>query len=364
MFRKILLPIICLLLPVFATVADELTLQKNAPTSYVVKKGDTLWDISAIFLKQPWLWPKLWRLNPEINNPHLIYPGDELRLVYDEKGQPMLVKGKPELKWSPKARIQLKEQSPVSIISLSEIAAYIRYENLFTQQQVDNLPYVLGSNEGHKSSVESFKVYVKGNLVVGNAYGLYDKGEKIIDPQTQELLGYYAKFLGTGKAVTAGNIENKIPATLYVDSVKQEIHSGVLVMPINDGQLLPAYYTMQAADKNIDGKIISAATGNREFAKLDVVMINRGQQDSVNLGDIMSINRQSPNVIETADGPIYSKDASSWNRLAKSADSDYEMPTETIGKVMIFKLYDKVSMGLILTTQKPVRLQDTVAAPF
>ena len=78
--------------------ADELTLNKNAPKSYIVKKGDTLWDISEIFLNQPWLWPKLWRLNPDINNPHLIYPGDELRLVFDEKGQPMLVRGKPELK--------------------------------------------------------------------------------------------------------------------------------------------------------------------------------------------------------------------------------------------------------------------------
>ena len=88
--------------------ADELKIKPDAPKSYIVKKGDTLWDISGIFLNQPWLWPKLWRLNPEINNPHLIYPGDELRLVFDEQGQPMLVKGKPELKWSPKIRKQLK----------------------------------------------------------------------------------------------------------------------------------------------------------------------------------------------------------------------------------------------------------------
>lgn len=100
MLRKILITI-ALLIP-FASVADVLTLKKNAPKSYTVVKGDTLWDISGIFLNQPWLWPKLWRLNPEINNPHLIYPGDVLRLVFDEKGQPMLVKGKPELKWSPK----------------------------------------------------------------------------------------------------------------------------------------------------------------------------------------------------------------------------------------------------------------------
>lgn len=364
MFKKVLISILCILLPVYAAIADELTIQKNAPTSYVVKKGDTLWDISAVFLKQPWLWPKLWRLNPEINNPHLIYPGDELHLVYDKKGQPMLVKGKPNLKWSPKARKQLKEQNPVSIISLSEIAPYIRYESLLTQQQVDTLPYVLGSNKGQKSSIDDFKIYIKGNLKLGQSYGFYNKGKKIVDPETQELIGYYAKFISAGKVIRTGDIENNTPATIYLNSVKREVHSGDLVLPINEGQLLPAYYTMQAADKKIKGLIIKAATDNREFAKLDVVMINKGQEDNVKLGDIMSINRQSPQVIETVHGPMYSKDASSWDRLTQSNDSDYQMPVETLGKLMIFKTYQKVSMGLILTTKQPVRLQDNVTAPF
>jgi len=364
MLKKILLSIICVILPLSSVLADQLTLQNNAPKSYVVKKGDTLWDISTVFLKQPWLWPKLWRLNPEINNPHLIYPGDELRLVYDEQGQPMLVKGKPELKWSPKVRKKLKEQSPVSIVSLSEIAPYIRYENLFSQQQIDDLPYVLGSSEGKKSSLDSFKLYISSDLVVGKAYGIYYKGDKIIDPKSQELIGYYAKFVGTGKAIKTGDMANKVPATLYVDSVKQEVRSGALVMPVNDGQLLPSYYTMQSADPSISGEIIKSASGNREFAKFDVVMINKGQQDNIRLGDILTINRQSPSIVESPDGPVYTKDASRWNRFANSEDSDYKMPTEAIGNLMIFKTYEKVSMALILATQKPVRLQDTVTAPL
>lgn len=364
MLKKILLLIICVILPLGSAFADQLTLQNNAPKTYVVKKGDTLWDISAVFLKQPWLWPKLWRLNPEINNPHLIYPGDELRLVFDEQGQPMLVKGKPELKWSPKIRKKLRDQSPVSIVSLSEIAPYIRYENLFSQQQIDELPYVLGNNEGQKSSLNSFKLYINSDLVVGNTYGIYYKGEEIIDPQSQKLIGYYAKFVGTGKAIKTGDMANKVPATLYVESVKQEVRSGALIMPVNDGQLLPAYYTMQSADPSISGKIIKSASGNREFAKFDVVMINKGQQDGVRLGDILTINRQSPSIIESSEGPVYTKDASRWNRFTNSEDSDYKMPVETIGNIMIFKIYERVSMGLILTTQKPVRLQDTVTAPL
>ncbi len=363
MYKKILITLFCIVLPMISAVADELTLKEDAPKTYIVKKGDTLWDISGVFLKQPWLWPKLWRLNPDINNPHLIYPGDELRLVFDKNGQPMLVKGKPELKWSPKVRKQLKDQSPVSILPLSEISAYLRYENLLTQEQVDNLPYVLGSDEGHKSSIDNFRLYVKGNLDVGKAYGIYNKGDKIIDPETNELIGYYAVLVGTGKALRAGNIEEKEPATLYLSSAKREVRSGALVVPINEGQLLPAYYTMQAVDKSIQGEIIKAASDNREFAKLDVVMINKGREDKVKLGDIMTISRQSPSVIETRHGPMYTKDASRWDKLASTEGSDYIMPAEKIGQLMIFKVYDQVSMGLILTTHKPIRLQDMVSAP-
>jgi len=124
MLKRIILTIFCLILPL-SVIADELKLAKNAPTSYVVKKGDTLWDISAKFLQQPWLWPKLWRINPDIENPHLIYPGEELNLVYDAQGRPMLVKGKPALKWSPKVRTSLKDQNPVETISLNVLSPFV-----------------------------------------------------------------------------------------------------------------------------------------------------------------------------------------------------------------------------------------------
>ena len=147
MLKPSLFLILSLSLSMFV-MADELTLNKNAPKSYIVKNGDTLWDISGIFLKQPWLWPKLWRLHPDINNPHLIYPGDELRLVFDEKGQPMLVRGKPELKWSPRARMQLKDQSAISTLPLKVIAPYIKYDSIITEDEIEKLPYILGNDEG------------------------------------------------------------------------------------------------------------------------------------------------------------------------------------------------------------------------
>ena len=361
MLKKIILIVISFSLPWLA-LADQLTLKENAPKTYVVKKGDTLWDISGIFLDQPWLWPKLWRLNPEINNPHLIYPGDELRLVFDEQGQPMLVKGKPELKWSPRVRTQLKNQNPVSTLPLSTIAPYIKYDSLFTEAQLEQLPYVLGSDRGHKSSIDGFKLYVKGDLELAKAYAIYQKGKPVIDPETNEMLGYQVILAGTGQALRAGNISDKEPSTLYVESSKREIRAGDVVVPVNEGQLLPSYFTMQAADESLRGSIVQSSIDVREFGKLDVVMINRGQRHSVEPGDVFAIKRQSPGIVETKSGPQYLKDASGWHKLTNK-DSDYKMPEEALGEMMVFKVYDRVSMALILKTEKPVRLADVVTAP-
>ncbi len=362
MLKKVFLFIISVMLPIFA-LADEIKLNQDAPKSYIVKKGDTLWDISEIFLKQPWLWPKLWRLNPEVSNPHLIYPGDELRLVFDEKGQPMLVKGKPELKWSPKVRTQLKDQSPVSTLPFNIISPYIKYDSILTEDQLDNIPYVLGSDEGYKSSMDGFNIYINGDLVIGKSYAIYDKGQELIDPETEESLGYHLTLVGTGKALRAGDMAEKVPSTLYLQGVKREVRSGALVLPVNEGQLFPSFFTMQAVNPSVRGSIIKSTTNVREFGKLEVVMINRGQEHALKAGDVLSVKRQSPGIIETGSTPQYTKDASRWNRLGGEDGSDYKMPEEAIGEMMVFRVYEKVSMALVLKTQKPLRLQDTVTAP-
>ena len=365
MYKKVLLTIISLLFLPMGLLANELTLNKNAPKSYIVVKGDTLWDISGVFLKQPWLWPKLWRINPDISNPHLIYPGDVLRLVFDKNGNPMLVKesaGKPQLKWSPKVRTTLKDISPVNTIPLNVIAPYIKYDAIFSAEEYDKLPYVLGSNEGFNSSVDGFNLYINADLNIGSSYAIYQKGEEVFDPQTFESLGFYARLVGTAKAIKSGDVANKKPSTLYVDGAKREIRSGDFVAPINEGQMLPSFFTMQAANKKLKGTIVKASSNVREFGKLEVVMINKGRRDEVQLGDILSVKRQSPAVIETSNGPIYKSDSPRWGLLS-SGEGEYVMPVESLGNMMVFKVYDKVSMALVLGTTKPLRLTDMVTAP-
>ncbi|WP_235839768.1 LysM peptidoglycan-binding domain-containing protein [Cognaticolwellia mytili] len=342
--------------------ADELTLNPKAPKSYIVQKGDTLWDISGVFLKQPWLWPKLWRINPNINNPHLIYPGDELRLFFDDNGLPMLVKDKPELKWSPKIRQQLKDQYPVSTLPLHVIAPFIRYDQVKTAQELDLLPYIIGNDEGYNSSLGGFKVYVNSDLIVGQSYALYHKASAIVDPETAETVSYNVKLVGTGKAIRRGDVNKKQPSTLYLEGVIQELHSGAYVVPLNEEQQYPSTFTMRAGN-SAPGIIISSATNLRGFAKYDVVMINRGNAQNVQVGDVLTVTRQSPRVVETDEGPKKISDISRWNRLIGSNNADYDMPTEAIGQIMIFRVYEKVSMALILSSEKPLRVLDGVTAP-
>jgi len=367
MLKKIIL-MLALCTYSLITLAEQLKINDDAPKTYVVEKGDTLWDISAIFLKQPWLWPKLWRLNPEINNPHLIYPGDILVLTFDDQGQPMLViepiKVKPSYKWSPKIRQQSKDDSAIRLLPLEVIAPFIKYEHLFSAEQLDQLPYVIGSDEGYRSSVNGFKVYVNKDLQLAKTYAIYNKGEEVIDPETQEPLGFYVDLVATGQAISTGNMKEKEPATIKVSTAKREIRSGYYVVPVHDGQMLPSVFSMKAVNKSFRGAIVKASSNGREFGKLEVVMINRGLDDKVAVGDIMAIKRLSPSVVDTNSGPIYTNDAPRWDRMLSSSNgSDYKMPEEFLGELMIFKVYQEASMALILRTEKPARLQDIVTAP-
>ncbi len=366
MLTKIMLALSLFVCSLFS-LADQLKINDDAPKTYVVEKGDTLWDISSVFLDQPWLWPKLWRWNPEINNPHLIYPGDIISLVFDEKGEPTLVlesfKSKPSYKWSPKIRQQSKEDSAIRLLPLEVIAPFLKYDHLFKAEQLEQLPYVIGSDEGYKSSINGFNVYVNEDLEISKTYAIYNKGEEIIDPDTEESLGFYVDLVATGQVISAGNIGEKEPATLKVSTAKREIRSGDYVVPVHDGQMFPSVFTMKAADKSLRGSIIKAASDGREFGKLEVVMINRGLEHQVTVGDVMSIKRLSPGVVETSTGPRYTTEAPRWNRMLSSEGSDYKMPEESLGELIVFKVYPQASMALILRTEKPARLQDVVTAP-
>jgi hypothetical protein len=379
MFKKLIFTLSLISSPLI-TIADEIKLNDDAPKTHIVVKGDTLWDISALFLEQPWLWPKLWRINPEINNPHLIYPGDVLKLIFDENGNPMLVVEpgeprepgelgesvdssqleKPSYKWSPKIRQVSTKDGAITLLPLQVIAPFVKYDHLFTEGELEALPYVLGSDEGYRMTTKDFKVYVNADLNIAQSYAIYDKGEELFDPETGDSLGFYVNLVGTGQVLKRGDIANNVPSTMKVGSVKREIHAGDYVVPVNEGQLLPSVFPMKAANASLRGSIVKSTSEGREFGKLEVVMINRGLAHDVVAGDVMAIKRPSPAVVGTGNGPVYKIESSRWNKIT---GTDYKIPEEQLGELMVFKVYQKASMALILHTEKPARLNDVVAAP-
>ena len=357
--------------------ADILAIKPDAPKSYTVKQGDTLWDISGLYLQQPWLWPQLWKLNPQVENPHLIYPGDVLSLSYDKDGQPVLTvngsalkvspsdsaaaPGQGIRKLSPQARKSLKNVKAVTTIPLMMIRPFLTYEQSLSAEQIDTLPYVLGADDHVKNASQGHILYVRGQLEQDAAYGIYRKGKAYVDPQTEEIMGYETILVGTARAFRAGGTEVNAPASVAVLDVKQEIRQGDRLLPAADGQSLPAFFMMRKPEQPISGSIIDTTSDLREFSSWDIVVLNKGQQDGVKAGYMFAISRQSPTVVDSSRGPVYMSDASKYQKIMGGIDGDrIDMPKEQIGELMVFKVAERTSFAIVTGTKKPIRVGDSI----
>ena len=338
---------------VSAAVADVLQLKEGHPDSYVVKKGDTLWDISGHFLSRPWLWPRLWQVNPQVKDPHWIYPGDVLNLVW-VNGEPRLVQGhqgqKRQVKLSPKVRIESKV-TPVPTISLASIAAFLRSDHIFpSNSNVDDMPYILGNNLNDKAMLEKQRLFVKGELVEGQQYGIYRPGAVYKDKLSGETLGQRAIFTGV---VTAGVAHpDGVTEVLLTKNVK-DVKQGDRVMPLPEQEQLDAYFTLQPAALGGNGQIIDMGGESSVAGKYEVIMLDKGAKDGVQSGQVFSILRPGVEVTgKSADALAY-KLISTEGQKVLSGDAQ-QLPNEAVGQAMAFKIYDRISLALILRANDQV----------
>jgi len=362
-----------------AASAETLAVRPDAPKMYTVQQGDTLWDISALYLQQPWLWPQLWKLNPQVENPHLIYPGDVLSLSYDEDGRPVLSVNGSVLsvsptdanaenratqgirKLSPQVRRSLKSTEAVTTIPLMMIRPFLTYEQSLSAERIDGLPYVLGADDHIKNAIQGHILYVRGQLQQDMAYGIYRKGKAYKDPQTEEILGYETILVGTARAFRAGGAAANEPASVTVLDVKQEIRQGDRLIPAADGQTLPAFFMMRKPEAALSGTIIDSTSEMREFSSWDIVVLNKGLQDGVKAGYMFAISRQSPTVVDSSRGPVYTSDATKYQKIMSTIDGErIEMPKEQIGELMVFKVAERTSFAIVTGTKKPIRVGDSI----
>jgi len=314
----------------------------DAPERYVVQPGDTLWDISAKFLTDPWFWPEIWYVNPQVANPHLIYPGDVLALTWVD-GQPRLVleSGGP-VRLSPRVR-----ESPLSeaihAIPYDRIAAFMSRPSVLTSDQVKTAPYVAHARDHRLITSAGDDVYVRrlGDAAPGNRYNIYHAGDELKDPDDGDVLGYQGLYTGQADLKRQGD-----PATMLLVGSARETLEGDILLP--DAVEVNMDFIPRAPKSAIDGTIISVTEDRTVTAEYDVVIINRGSRDGLEPGHVLAIWDSGEEVRDKTDNAV---------------SRNVQLPDERTGLFMVFKAYERMSFGLTLESSREVRVGDRVRTP-
>lgn len=323
-----------------ATIASDSPFNSNVPDQYTVKRNDTLWDIADHFLSEPWVWPEIWHVNPQIKNPHLIYPGDIINMVYiDGKPHLSLSRGR-NVKLSPEVR-EVAHLDAISSLPLDTINSFLSKTRITQPGELELAPYVISGYEGRLLSGEGDNLYARGSFT-GDEYifGLYRKGDPYIDPVTQEVLGVRAQDIGSVKLMT---IDDDI-ASLQATRTTEEVRVGDRLLEEEDRNIDSIFYP-SAPPEDSRGVIISVEDGLHAIGTLDVIAVNLGERDGVESGNLMAIYKAGEKI----------KD--------RIAGDTVVLPPERIGLMMVFRTFDKMSFGLVLSAQRPFNVGDLVRSP-
>lgn len=325
--------------------ADTLKLNPSHPDTYVVIKGDTLWDISAKFLRDPWLWPEIWHVNPEINNPHLIYPGDIISLIWRD-GKPMLQvqRGPRTIKLSPNARAT-RLDTAIATIPANVIGQFLSRPRILTEEELKRAGFISYAEENHMLSGTGDKVYVT-NLLQDESkdFSIYRLGNVYRNPKDRnDILGYEAIHVSDAKLERKGD-----PATLRIIKSHRETQLGDKVMSTDEAEL-DQNFTPQSAEGNFKGQIIGILEGLSRAGQYQTVVLNLGKNDGMELGHVLAV-RQKGELRENKESPDFFKPT-------------IQLPDERAGIVMIVNVFDRVSYALIMSAGRDIRIGSSVTKP-
>jgi hypothetical protein len=323
--------------------ATDVALNPEHPDRYVVAKGDTLWDISAMFLRDPWLWPEVWYVNPQVENPHLIYPGDILTLVYvDGKPQLQMSRGYPTVNLSPQIREESLDNA-IPTIPLDAIQAFLTRAIVVDKDALKEAPYVVASAGEHVITGVSDRVYVRGIDDRDNSvYDIFRPGGPYIDPDTEEVLGYEALYIGTGPIEQYGD-----PATLFLAETTREIRVSDRLRPADQSTPV-THFQPHAPDTDIEGHIISVIDGVTQIGQFNVVAIDLGTREGIEAGHVFRVFQRGQVI----------KDMVSGKR-----NDTVRLPDEDAGLIMVFRTFEKVSFGLVMKATSAIHINDFVRTP-
>lgn len=365
--------------------AETLEVKPGAPERHVVEKGDTLWGIAGKYLDKPWRWPEIWRLNREqIKNPHRIYPGDVIVLDRDGAGPHLKLlrnqKASATEVLSPRVRTEpLPETSAVPVISPADIGPFLSQPLVIEEGGLKSAPEIVASEENRVIIGAGNRAYAAGLEEARPLWQIFRPGKALIDPDTREVLGYEAVYLGDARVVRPGE-----PATLEIVRSTQEITRGDRLVPPPATEL--ANILPHAPDKPVRGRILSAYGGVAETGRGAIVALNRGSRDGLEPGHVLAIRRTGEVVkasLEESPKPLRSwhqdeclrpeakvrfdefyDRSKAWGPCPEdSAKKTLTLPEERYGLALVFRTFDRVSYALVLQSSLAVRVGDVISNP-
>ncbi len=365
--------------PAFAASSEDL--QESAPDTYTVVKGDTLWGISGRYLKQPWRWPELWKMNQDqIRNPHLIYPGDVIVLDRSAQDARLRVIQTGTVKLSPRIRAEPLATQAVPSITPAAIAPFLSKPLVVGQDELASAPRIIATQESRVALGAGDIAYVEGlSKEKGPSWQIYRRGDPLIDPDTGETLGYEATYLGEARVRQFGEV-----STIEIVTSAQEIYREDRLLPAS--KELPTFaYVPRAPQKNVKGYIISNYGSMQETGPMSIVALSRGSKDGLEVGHVLAIYRnqraaryalrtsplygRSGLSGENSGRPYYGqeitpRDASLYPHPKPISEEDLaRLPSERYGLVMVFRTFDRTAYGLVMEASRQVSINDVVTNP-
>jgi hypothetical protein len=333
--------------PSWVLAQGELKLQDNAPDRYIVEKGDTLWGIASKFLKDPWRWPEIWRLNQDqIRNPHRIYPGDVIVLDRTKSPAQLAVSGG-TIKLAPQVRVEPLPEQAIPSIPPKFIEPFLSQPLVIEEGGLQQAPRIVGTQEGTVYLGAGNVAYVSG---IGESkeanWQIFRQGRPLVDPDTNKTLGFEAIFLGTARVLSLGE-----PATMRIVTSTQEISQGDRLIPA--GPAVMNQYAPHPPKSFVSGRIIAVLGGlvNSEGGKNSIVSINKGSLDGLEMGHVLAIMRTGATIPDPQ------------SALSRDYAPQIRLPDERYGLAFVFRVFGSVSYALIMDSSRPVVPGDFVRTP-